>query len=107
MRQHTDVGGLGGPGTVSRRGHHLGPFAHVPFAHDASAYGRGRRLARHAGSAAVAHALAAGLLPQWRARPPASRRVARSLGFRELGSQLSVRLEMEALDPVSTHSVDG
>ncbi|MFD3993165.1 GNAT family N-acetyltransferase [Streptomyces sp. NPDC058583] len=54
---------------------------------------RGRRLARHAGSAAVAHALAAGLLPQWRARPPASRRVARSLGFRELGSQLSVRLE--------------
>ncbi|MEV7373322.1 GNAT family N-acetyltransferase [Streptomyces sp. NPDC090301] len=58
---------------------------------------RGRRLARHTSSAAVAHALAAGLLPQWRARPQASRRVARSLGFRELGSQLSVRLEVDAL----------
>lgn len=59
---------------------------------------RGRRLARHTSSAAVAHALTAGLLPQWRARPPASRRVARSLGFRELGSQLSIRLEVEALN---------
>ncbi|MGW1246800.1 GNAT family N-acetyltransferase [Streptomyces sp. NPDC002535] len=58
---------------------------------------RGRRLARHTSSAAVAHALAAGLLPQWRARPPASRRVAQSLGFRELGSQLSIRLEKDAL----------
>ncbi|MEU2079814.1 GNAT family N-acetyltransferase [Streptomyces sp. NPDC013489] len=59
---------------------------------------RDRRLARHTSSAAVAHALTAGLLPQWRARPPASRRVARSLGFRELGSQLSIRLEVDALD---------
>lgn len=33
--------------------------------------------------------LAAGLLPRWRARPVASRRVARALGFHELGSQLS------------------
>ncbi|MYV58866.1 GNAT family N-acetyltransferase, partial [Streptomyces sp. SID4931] len=41
--------------------------------------------------AATAHALAAGLLPQWRARPPASRRVARALGYREVGRQLSVR----------------
>ncbi|MDX2561183.1 GNAT family N-acetyltransferase [Streptomyces sp. TX20-6-3] len=62
---------------------------------------RGRRLARHAASAAVAHALAAGLLPQWRARPPASRRVARALGFRELGSQLSVRLEVD--EPGGAH----
>ncbi|MGW8597989.1 GNAT family N-acetyltransferase [Streptomyces sp. NPDC055893] len=62
---------------------------------------RGRRLARHTSSAAVAHALTAGLLPQWRARPPASRRVARSLGFRELGSQLSIRLEVHA--PGGTH----
>ncbi|MFI8326756.1 GNAT family N-acetyltransferase [Streptomyces sp. NPDC085529] len=53
---------------------------------------RGRGLARVAGSAAVAHALAAGLLPQWRARTPASRRVAASLGFVELGSQLSMEL---------------
>ncbi|MFC5664565.1 GNAT family N-acetyltransferase [Kitasatospora misakiensis] len=53
---------------------------------------RGRGLARTAGSEAVAHALAAGLLPQWRARVPASRRVALALGFRELGAQLSVEL---------------
>ncbi|MFD6416160.1 GNAT family N-acetyltransferase [Streptomyces sp. NPDC060194] len=52
---------------------------------------RGRGLARLVASAAVAHALAAGLLPQWRAVPPASRRVALALGFRELGRQLSVR----------------
>ncbi|MFF1874417.1 GNAT family N-acetyltransferase [Streptomyces sp. CB03911] len=53
---------------------------------------RGRGLARAVGSAAVAHALAAGLLPQWRARPHASRQVARALGFRELGAQLSFEL---------------
>ncbi|MER5637031.1 GNAT family N-acetyltransferase [Kitasatospora sp. NPDC002227] len=49
-------------------------------------------LARATGSAATAHALGAGLLPQWRARVPASRRVAVALGFRELGEQLSVQL---------------
>lgn len=53
---------------------------------------RGRGLARVVATAAVTDALHAGLLPQWRARPEASRRVARALGFRELGSQLSVRL---------------
>jgi GNAT superfamily N-acetyltransferase len=53
---------------------------------------RGRGLARVTGSAAVAHALADGLQPQWRARPPASRRVAAALGFRELGFQLSVEI---------------
>ncbi|MBM2623118.1 GNAT family N-acetyltransferase [Actinoplanes sp. LDG1-06] len=53
---------------------------------------RGRGLARRAASAAVGEALEAGLLPQWRARPEASRRVARALGFRELGVQVSVRL---------------
>ncbi|MBK3557424.1 GNAT family N-acetyltransferase [Streptomyces sp. MBT56] len=52
---------------------------------------RGRGLARQVAHAATAHALAAGLLPQWRARPPASRRVARALGYREVGRQLSVR----------------
>ncbi|SED82252.1 GNAT family N-acetyltransferase [Streptomyces sp. TLI_105] len=51
---------------------------------------RGRGLARTAASAAVADALATGLLPQWRARPPASRRVAAALGFEELGAQLSL-----------------
>jgi RimJ/RimL family protein N-acetyltransferase len=53
---------------------------------------RGRGLPRVTGSAAVAHALDAGLLPQWRARLPASRRVADALGFVELGRQLSVEL---------------
>jgi hypothetical protein len=52
---------------------------------------RGRGLARAATSAAVAHAVQAGRLPQWRARPQASRRVALALGFRELGSQVSIR----------------
>ncbi|WP_410097142.1 GNAT family N-acetyltransferase [Streptomyces sp. Isolate_219] len=53
---------------------------------------RGRRLARVVASAAVAHALDAGLLPQWRARLCPSLRVAVALGFQELGTQLSVRL---------------
>ncbi|MFJ8045757.1 GNAT family N-acetyltransferase [Kitasatospora sp. NPDC096147] len=53
---------------------------------------RGRGLARRAGSHAVADALAGGLFPQWRARVPASRRVALALGFRELGTQLSVEV---------------
>jgi len=58
---------------------------------------RGRGLARQVASAAAAQALADGLLPQWRARPMASRNVARALGFRELGSQLSIRLDQEEL----------
>ncbi|GGN58939.1 hypothetical protein GCM10010112_13240 [Actinoplanes lobatus] len=53
---------------------------------------RGRGLARAVAGAAVDQALRSGLLPQWRARPQASRRVARALGFQELGSQLSVHL---------------
>ncbi|WP_425321545.1 GNAT family N-acetyltransferase [Catellatospora chokoriensis] len=53
---------------------------------------RGRGLARIVGGAAVADALANDLLPQWRARPEPSRRVARALGFHELGTQLSVRI---------------
>ncbi|AXK36118.1 GNAT family N-acetyltransferase [Streptomyces armeniacus] len=56
---------------------------------------RGRGLARQVASAATAHALDAGLLPQWRARPEPSRRVAAALGFRELGGQLSIRLGTE------------
>lgn len=53
---------------------------------------RGRGLARTAASGAVTHALARGLLPQWRARPAPSRRVATALGFRGLGAQLSLHL---------------
>ncbi len=60
---------------------------------------RGRGLARLTGSAAVAHALAAGLLPQWRARVPASRRVAAALGFQELGAQLSMRIRIIGEEP--------
>lgn len=53
---------------------------------------RGRGLARTVVSAAVTHAIQLGKLPQWRARPEGSRRVARALGFRELGSQVSIRV---------------
>jgi RimJ/RimL family protein N-acetyltransferase len=52
---------------------------------------RGRGFARAVASAAVADGLANRLLPQWRARIEPSRRVARALGFRQLGSQLSAR----------------
>ncbi|MFF8835862.1 GNAT family N-acetyltransferase [Streptomyces sp. NPDC015130] len=54
---------------------------------------RGRHLARAVASAAVAHALDAGLRPQWRARLLPSQRVAVALGFHEVGAQLSVRLD--------------
>lgn len=55
---------------------------------------RGQGLAGTVASAAAADAVErAGLLPQWRARPAASRRVAARLGFRELGWQLSLKLE--------------
>lgn len=53
---------------------------------------RGRGLAGTVASAAAAHALAQSLLPQWRARPAPSRRVATALVFRELGTQLSLDL---------------
>jgi GNAT superfamily N-acetyltransferase len=69
-----------------------GRTAHLCVMTDAAARGRG--LARQVASRAVDQALAEGLLPQWRARPPASRRVAQALGFREMGSQLSVQLDL-------------
>ncbi|MFF4362089.1 GNAT family N-acetyltransferase [Streptomyces sp. NPDC001604] len=68
----------------------LGGTAHISVLTAPRARGRG--LARAAGSATVAHALAAGLLPQWRARRTASRRVAAALGFAELGAQLSIEM---------------
>ncbi|WP_432573366.1 GNAT family N-acetyltransferase [Kineococcus sp. SYSU DK005] len=55
---------------------------------------RGAGLARAAAAAAGDHALRAGLLPQWRARPIASQRIARTLGYRSLGHQLSLRLAL-------------
>ncbi len=55
-------------------------------------HARGQGAARAAASAAVERVLAAGLLPQWRARIPASRAVAAALGFHEVGAQLSLRV---------------
>jgi GNAT superfamily N-acetyltransferase len=60
---------------------------------------RSRGLARAVASAAVARALDAGMLPQWRARPEASKRVALALGFQEVGAQLSVHLSDD--DPMT------
>ncbi|WP_319463459.1 GNAT family N-acetyltransferase [Micromonospora sp. RTP1Z1] len=57
---------------------------------------RGRGLARTVATAATGDALAAGLLPHWRARTEASRRVARALGYRELGRQLSAHIGRRA-----------
>jgi hypothetical protein len=70
-----------------------GQVAHLSVLTIATARGRG--LARTVASAALTHAIADGDLPQWRARPQASRRVARALGFRELGSQVSIRVALQ------------
>jgi len=51
-------------------------------------HGYGRAVAQ----AAVTHALAAGLLPQWRARPHPSQRLAQTLGMQRIGAQASIRL---------------
>ncbi|MFD7715546.1 GNAT family N-acetyltransferase [Streptomyces sp. NPDC059814] len=84
VREHGQVVAAAGYRAWPRRTAHVGVLT-APQA-------RGRGLAQVTGSAAVAHALAVGLLPQWRARPPVSRRVAAALGFEELGSQLSVEI---------------
>ncbi|MDG6106934.1 GNAT family N-acetyltransferase [Dactylosporangium aurantiacum] len=82
----------GAAGVVAAAGYGVWPggTAHIGVLTAPAARGRG--LARAVATAAVTDALRRGLLPQWRARPEASRRVARALGFRELGAQLSVRL---------------
>ena len=54
---------------------------------------RGRGHGFRAASAAVAAAIAEELLPQWRARPIESRRLALALGLDVLGAQLSLQLE--------------
>lgn len=56
------------------------------------AHARDRGLAAATASAAVSQAVGQDKLPQWRARSEPSRRIARRLGFRELGAQLSIRL---------------
>jgi ribosomal protein S18 acetylase RimI-like enzyme len=59
---------------------------------------RGRGLGTAVAAAAVRRALDAGLVPQWRARLTlvASRRIAASLGFVELGRQATFRLAAPA-----------
>jgi RimJ/RimL family protein N-acetyltransferase len=84
VREHDEVVAAAGYRDWPRR------TAHVSVLTAAAARDRG--LARAAASAAVARAIADGRLPQWRARPMASRRVSRALGFRELGLQVSIRL---------------
>ncbi|WNI21211.1 GNAT family N-acetyltransferase [Streptomyces sp. ITFR-16] len=79
-----------GAGVVAAAGYRDWPGEAAHLCVLTAPHARGRGLARAVASAATAHALAAGRLPQWRARPEASRRVARALGYRELGSQLSV-----------------
>jgi RimJ/RimL family protein N-acetyltransferase len=65
---------------------HLGVFS--------AAHARRHGRASKVGSAAVAHALTLGLVPQWRSRigNDASARVADQLGFVELGKQLTIRV---------------
>ena len=53
---------------------------------------RGRGLATQVAAAASVDALAAGMLPQWRARVGASQRIAAKRRYRVLGEQLSIRL---------------
>ncbi|WP_432986144.1 GNAT family N-acetyltransferase [Dactylosporangium sp. CA-233914] len=84
VRTGTDVIAAAGYRAWPRRTAHVSVLS-TPAA-------RGRGLGRVVATAAVAHALDAGLLPQWRARPEPSRRVARALGFREVGAQLSINL---------------
>jgi hypothetical protein len=55
---------------------------------------RGQGFAQAVASEAVVDALANRLLPQWRARSDSSRSVARALGFRQLGAQVSIRIDI-------------
>jgi GNAT superfamily N-acetyltransferase len=70
--------------------HWPGELAHLSVLTDP----RWRRegFARRVAAAAISAAAAEGLLPQWRARPVESQRLARSLGLVQLGAQISLRL---------------
>ena len=81
-----------GSATLAAAGYRTWPAGTAHLSVLTAAAERGHGHARVVATAAVAHSLDVGLLPQWRARPEASRRVARALGFLELGSQLSLRL---------------
>lgn len=81
-----------GTGVVAAAGYQLWPAGTAHLSVLTAVEHRGLGLARVVATSAVREVLAADLLPQWRARPEASRRAARALGFDELGSQLSIRL---------------
>ena len=84
VREHGQIAAVAGYCDWPHRTAHLCVLTAAPA--------RGRGLARAAAAAAVGHAIGQGRLPQWRARVEPSRRVARALGFRELGSQLAIRV---------------
>jgi hypothetical protein len=98
------IAGITSPAFVIREAEHVaaaagyrdwpGQVAHLSVL--TAVHARGRGLGGAAASAAVGHALCAGRLPQWRARPEASLRIARRLGFQELGCQVSIRLWAQA-----------
>ena len=94
VREHGQITAAAGyrdwPGEVA----HLSVLTALPV--------RGRGLARAVASAAVSHALRENKLPQWRARPEASRHIAQVLGFRELGSQVSICLPKSPACEVGT-----
>jgi RimJ/RimL family protein N-acetyltransferase len=81
-----------GPAVLAAAGYRHWPNGVAHLSVLAAEPERGRGLARVVASAAVSQTLDEGLLPQWRARRPASRRVARALGFHGLGWQASIRL---------------
>jgi len=88
--------GLYRGGTVeAAAGYKLWPNAAHLCVLVAPAY-RGQGLGLCVASTAVHHALQRGLLVQWRARPAASRAIARRLGFHHLGDQLSLDVRPEA-----------
>jgi GNAT superfamily N-acetyltransferase len=67
-----------------------GPIAHLcVLTHPAY---RRQGLAQAVAAQAIEEAAAEGLLPQWRARPTESQRLAEHLGLVRLGAQLSMRL---------------
>ena len=64
---------------------------------------RGRGLGTAVAAGAVARSVAAGLIPQWRARTTllASRQIARTLGFVDLGRQTTYELPTPLLGPAT------